>query len=183
MFQLAKLVAVAVLLVVGMPAQDKSRGAPPGALSVCAILSDPAKFNGQLVTIRGISEGTDEGWWIDTDKACTAPLITNGYNWPSIIWVKSIDGPERTHRVNFETDQDTVSKVDREVRRLHIDPKLDRIWLNFTGIFETREFTAKDVGKADGKSRADGFGHLNSAPGQLLLKTVSGLYVERSAAR
>jgi hypothetical protein len=182
MFQVAKLVAVAGLLLAVIRAQDKSRDAPRGALSVCDILSDPAKYNGRLVTIRAISEGTDEGWWIGAGKACTAPLITNGYSWPSIIWVQSIGGPQHTHRPDFETDQNAVSKVDREVRRLHIDPKLDRIWLSFTGIFETREFTAKDVGNADGKWRADGFGHLNSAPGQLLLKTVSGLSVERGAA-
>jgi hypothetical protein len=72
--------------------------------------------------------------------------------------------------------------VDREVRRMHIDPKVDRICMTFTGIFETRQYQAKDVGKdSDGRWRAFGFGHLNTAPGQILLKTVKDLNVERGA--
>jgi hypothetical protein len=166
-----------------MFAQDKSPGPYPaqGALSVCDILANPMKFNGQVVTIRGVSEGTDEGWWIGAGKTCSPQLTTSGYTWPSIIWVESVGGPQHAHGADFQTDQNAVSKVGHEVQRMRIDPKLDGIWLTFTGIFETREFTTKDVGKADGKWRAFGFGHLNSAPGELLLKTVGSLYIERGA--
>jgi hypothetical protein len=128
------------------------------------------KYNGQLVTIQGVSQGTDEGWWIGAGKTCSTLLITHGYTWPSIIWVESVSGPQQhTHHADFQTDLQAVNKADQEVRRAHIDPRSDLVWLTFTGIFETREFTEGNVGK----SRAFGFGHLNSAPGQFLLKTVS----------
>jgi hypothetical protein len=148
-------------------------------LSVCDILADRLKYNHQLVTIRGVSVGTDEGWWVGPDKTCSKPLTTDGYTWPSIIWVESVGEARANRGVEFRTAHNVVSKIDREVSQMHIDPKLDRIWLNFTGIFETREFGSKDIGYG----RAFGFGHMNSAPGQLLLKTVADLHVERGAAQ
>ena len=160
----------------GKPAPDQ---AAQGTLSVCDILADPLKYNYQLVKIRGVSVGTDEGWWIGPDKPCSRPLTTGGYTWPSIIWVESVDESRPSRGVQFRTDHNAVNKIDGAVARMHIDPKLDRIWLNFTGVFETRVFTSKDIGKG----RAFGFGHMNSAPARLLLKTVTDLHVEHVAAQ
>jgi hypothetical protein len=181
MFQLTKAIVVICFLMARSFAQGKG-ATDQRALSVCDILADPIKYNGRLVAIRGVSEGTDEGWWIGAGKPCNAPLVTGGYTWPSIIWVGSVGGPQMSRRVEFRTDQRAVDRIDREVRRMRIDPKLDRVWLTFIGLFETREFTARDVGRAGGAWRAFGFGHLNTAPGQLFLKTVRDLYVERGAA-
>lgn len=185
MFSLTTPIVIALFLVVRVMAQDKSQDSPPEqrTLSVCDVLSSPMKYNGQLVTIRGVSEGTEEGWWIGADKTCPNPLVTNSYAWPSIIWVQAVGGHEHNPKAGLQTDQKALSKVDRDLRLMRIDPKTDRIWLSFTGVLETREFTPKDVGKADGQWRASGYGHLGSAPAQLLLKTVGDLHVERSTAQ
>jgi hypothetical protein len=153
------------------PAPDDAAHNP---LSVCDILADPLKYNGHLVTIHGVSVGTGEGWWIGPDKTCSRPLTTFAYTWPSTIWVESVGEARPSPDAQFRTDREAISKIDAEVRRMHVDPKLDRIWLNFTGIFQTREFTSKEVST----ERGFGFGHMNASPGQLLLKTVSGLHVE-----
>lgn len=181
MFPVKRLIATAFLLVAGMMAQDKSQDSAPEqrTLSVCDVLSSPMKYNSQFVTIRGVSVGTEEGWWISAGKTCGASPTTDGYKWPSMIWVQTVGGPAPNLKPHFHTNQSAITKVDREVRLMHFDPKTDRIWLTFSGVFETREFTAQDVGKADGQWRTAGYGHLGSAPGQLLLKTVGGLHVER----
>jgi hypothetical protein len=153
--------------------------AAQGALAVCDILADPLKYNHQLVKIRGVSVGTDEGWWIEPDKPCSSPLTTAGYTWPSIIWVESVDESRPGRGVQFLTDHNALSKINEAVTRMHIDPKLDRIWLNFIGVFETRVFSSKDIGSG----RAFGFGHLNSAQTQLPLKTVTDLHIEHVAAQ
>lgn len=185
MFPIARSLVFALVLVSRMIAQDKDQGPAPEkkTLSVCDVLSSPMKYNGQFITIRGVSEGTEEGWWISAGKTCATPRTTHGYTWPSMIWVQAVGGPIANPRATFQTNQSAISKVDREVRLMHADPKTDRIWLTFSGIFETREFTTKDVGKADGQWRTAGYGHLGSAPGQLLLNTVTGLEVERDVRR
>jgi hypothetical protein len=56
------------------------------------------------------------------------------------------------------------------------DNEKDRIWMTYIGLFETRDYKPSEVGR----DRAYGFGHMNSAPGQLVIKTVKDLQVERN---
>ena len=66
-----------------------------------------------------------------------------------------------------------------EIRKMQVDPKKDRIWLTYIGVFETRDYQASDIGSdGHGGHRPFGFGHLNSAPGQLLVKTIKDLKIE-----
>ena len=60
----------------------------PKTLGVCDLLRDPLGFNGQLVAARGVSRSTDEGWWLAGEN-CSGVLQTNGYAWPTVLWLTS----------------------------------------------------------------------------------------------
>ncbi len=148
-------------------------------LSVCEILASPMNYDGKLLAVRGVWEGSGEGSWIEAGTKCTNPFKTYGYVWPQIIWFETADSPQRIHKVDYHTDLGALRIVNEEIRKKGLDPNANRIWLTFIGVFETRNFQPSDIG-SDGRGgvRPNGFGHLNSAPGQFLVRTVRDLKVE-----
>jgi hypothetical protein len=172
------------LMALLMLAQD--RGQVPERVNseetvpVCEVLAAPLKFNGKLVAIRGVWESSGEGSWIGAGTKCSKPFSSYGYVWPQIIEVTEADSPMRLHKVDFHTNLQALQKITEDIAKMKLDQVNHRIWLTFTGVFETRDYQPSDIG-GDGRGgrRAFGFGHLNRAPGQILLKTVSSLNVER----
>jgi hypothetical protein len=132
MRQLMRPFSLILVLAVAAASQRKqaSDHASQGALSVCDILAEPLRYNHQVVTIRGVSVGTGEGWWIEADKTCGTPLKTYGNTWPSTIWVQWIGERPPRPDVGFFSEDSAVKRIDKQARRMHFDPKLDRILLN-----------------------------------------------------
>ena len=175
MFQLTAILITALVLAQG---GGETRGLDE-LLSVCDVLAVPMKYDGKLIRVRGVWEGAGEGSWIEPGVKCGTPVTAFGYTWPSIISIETADSLQRIHKVEFHTDLRALRAVNDEVQRKQIDPKNNRTWVTFIGVFETRDYQASDIG-SDGRGghRVNGFGHLNGAPGQLLVKTVKDLKIE-----
>lgn len=147
----------------------------PGILTVCEILSAPLRYNGRMVTVRGTTNATDEGWWLSGDE-CPGILVTDGFTWPAAI---SLRGPEdgpglRLHAVDFTCDWNARHRLEVKYKRLRKHVAAGCMVYTLTGLFETREDWSKfrDV-HPDGTvgQGYQGFGHLGFAPAQLLLKS------------
>jgi hypothetical protein len=173
-----QLIIMVIMPLMSVEAQERPAESVPVAkpLSVCDLLTDPSKYNGHVVAVRGLVTGTDEGAWLKADVACKKPLTTYGFTWPQYLWLEIADTPLIVGRVGFQTDAAALRKIDIETRRMSLDYEKDRIRLTYVGVFETRDYKPSDIGI----NRAYGFGHMNAAPGQIVIRTVKDLEVERN---
>jgi hypothetical protein len=152
-------------------------------LAVCDVLSKPLEYDGKLIRIRGIVEATDEGAWL-VSADCPGAVVTFMYAWPSEIWLEApMPGKAYLHPIDFWYDFANELKRNEAYRRLMppVDP--DCLAWTFTGLFETR----KDWSKAyatypNGTSKFLGFGHRNTSPAELILKSRDG-FVEIEGCR
>jgi hypothetical protein len=146
----------------GPGAQD----AAPRTLTVCDVLSKPLSYDGELVRIRGEIVGTDEGTWFKGEE-CPAVMVTDGYVWGSLISIEFPGSPFQIHPVNFEYDASSVRRLTPRYKKLRRGLPDRCIAWTYTGLFETRKEWSKMM---NGNPR--GFGHLNGAPGELIIKSV-----------
>ena len=175
-----KLFCLAVLTLVFMnvraesSAQDHNReGAQAPELTVCEVLSHAAQYNGQLVTIKGKTFGTDEGWWLYSDE-CPGALTTDSYPWPSEIALElpTLRPPQRLHDVAFEYDWGARRRIEAKYERLRKHAPDSCLVSAITGLFETHtEWESAKLTYPNGTWKFAGFGHLGGAPGQLLIKS------------
>jgi hypothetical protein len=168
-----------LLFVVAVPqsltGQTAVRQPEAPRVSVCDLLTEPLKYDGMLVTVRGRWEGTDEGSWLVSDK-CNGAFVAAGRVWPSAIFMQSPDSPSRLHSVDFKYDSASERRFTGDNERLQKRvPKACIVWA-IVGMFETRaEWFRPRVGDSRVAPTALGFGHLSSAPAQLLMKSVLGV--------
>lgn len=170
---------LATLIATTQHSSGQSKGTTVGPIPLCDLLTNPLEYDGRLISIRGVWEGSSEGSWIEAGAPCKKPFTSYGYTWPQIVWVQTADSPQRIHAVDFHTDQRAFQRIDDQVRKMAVDTKLSRLLVTFVGVFETRDYKPSDIGSdGQGGRRAYGFGHLNAAPAQLLVKTVGNLVIE-----
>lgn len=158
-------------------ASSRGRAQSPGlraptAVSVCEVLSKPLAFDGRIVTISGVEEGTDEGLWLAGD--CPTHWVTEGQAWPSVIalTMPNVPAPLRIHSVDFKFDIESERRLKLKLESLLAAAPKKCIAFTYTGLFETREdWSRARLTYPDGTSKLAGFGHLGEAPGQLLLKS------------
>jgi hypothetical protein len=179
MITLRYLMTVCLLMPV-LRAQHSSvgNGTTLKPLSVCTLLQELETYNGKTVVVRGVVRGTSEGTWL-MGEGCK-PLVTKGFVWPSAIALVAPGNPDTLHEPDFEPDRDMIAKVMQKVRSMAPDPLKDRVILTYTGLFETREKLDAYIGTdACGKPWGFGFGHLNEAPAQIQVRSVSDPSVDR----
>jgi hypothetical protein len=160
-----------ILLVQTLGAATSS---PAKSMTVCDVLAkDPARLNGQTISVTGILTVSDEGTWL-IDK-CETHLTTEGLTWGDGLSVY-VDGLDEDIAHSWE-------KIDDKLRRLHADVRRDRIRLTILGRLETRKSLDDAVIQMPyGLSRA-GFGHLSSAPAEINVISVQDVKVERLPRR
>ena len=169
---------------IGAQQRKVIKGNRAQVVSVCDVVMNRLKYDGQLINVRGVVLGTEEGMWIAAPGKCTPGLTTFGYSWPDIIWVAPPDSPGRLHDVDFQLDLRNLEQIDQQIRAMNVDPSKDRVWLTVSGLFETRVYEPTGVSTSGrGNQGASGFGHMNSAPGQLLVKGEEDPVVERDVLR
>jgi len=163
-----KTLMVVLLLACAADAQDVR-----SVLSVCEVLQDPAKYNGQMIAIRGVVSLTDEGAWL-TGHECQRPLITGGYKWLMLIWLTAPTHPDVRGTVNFERDDQSFLRYGEVLQREKYDPARDVLWVTHYGLFLTYSDLERHVRRyPSGEQRGIGFGHLNWAPAELVVKSWS----------
>jgi len=139
-------------------------------ISVCELLAHGAEKRGQTVSVKGsLHTGPEELALYGVD--CTPALETDGYKWPKAVWLTSPGGiPEEP--VDFAVDKQAMEEFSRDVAKFRAaNPKATSIPVVVIGKFE---FPRKFVGGigVNGKWVGNGYGHLNSYPGQIVLKLI-----------
>jgi hypothetical protein len=163
------IVVGSVALLSGKAAHQADESIP--TLSVCEALSHPEKYDGRIVRIRDQVVGTSEGTAF-FGEACPGVFVTNGKVWPSgIAWTMPTSGTI-IHKVNFTFDWESSKEVDKKWRKLRKRYPDRCIAATYTGMFESwSEATAKKADSSGHLWVIPGFGHLDAAPAQLVLKS------------
>jgi hypothetical protein len=152
-------------------------GASDRAISVCEALSEREMLRDKLVAIRGVQVATGEGAWLE-GTSCD-PLITNGFEWPTLIWLEM--SREWRIEAGIETKELAAStkRIDSDLAKRHFDPERDRLTLTYIGVLKTFDDLGKQVYRDSTKARGIGYGHMNGAPVELIVKDVKDAAIER----
>jgi len=141
-------------------------------LTVCDALSHPEKYDGKMVRIRDQVRSTDEGAAFVGDT-CQGIFVTDGKVWPSgIAWTMPTDLIFILHPVNFSYDWAASKRLRKRWSKLHKRFPDRCIAVTYSGMFES--WSKEKARKTDLKGQKyefEGFGHLNSAPAQLVLRS------------
>jgi hypothetical protein len=152
------------------PPQPVSAGIP--VLTVCEILRDVGRYDGKPVVVVGQFVATSEGSWLDEE--CAHQIFVNGRFWDpniSTAYVVSWVAPPPLKPHGFRWDKRAIQAKVEVVKkstslRVYEDHSSDR-WLALFGRLEAG--LPQRIILGDGRTElADGFGHLNGAPAQLI---------------
>ena len=175
------LLVFAIIPILAADAQTgKTAAAPIPSFTVCEILAQRVEFDGKLVRIRASVWATDEGAWF-AGYGCPGAVTSDGHVWPSTIWMQvasSEMGPNtHDHPVNFASDYGSQQKLRPKLRRIGRKVPEECVIWTYTGLFESRETYPKHTYEK-APSLYIGFGHLNSAPAQLIFMTADDVNVD-----
>ena len=140
-------------------------------LTVCDILAeDPTKWNGKVVSVRGLFTRSDEGMWLFEE--CKKHLVTKNLAWSNTLWLE-FDTSDQKFRNSWDC-------MLAELDRLHARIDRDRVWMTLVGRLETRP-TMDDavVQMPYGPMRA-GFGHMGGSPAAFNVLSVEDVKLEKS---
>lgn len=146
-------------------------------LSVCEALSHPADYDGKIVRIRDRILSTEEGVSFFGEH-CPGIYVTEGKVWPSAItWTMPTQTDTILHPVDFSFDWSTHEKLRKRAEEIGKQNPGRCIALTYTGMFEV--WTKKNARKPyrNGWIEIPGFGHLNAAGAQLVLKSADDVEV------
>lgn len=156
-------------------------GAEEPALSVCDVLARTRELNHQLVAVRGVQLASEEGTWL-TGVNCSKPLITDGYQWPSTVWLELRTSIRRAAGFNLERYRLHSKLILAMISKQRHDTERDRVWLTYVGRLEAYDNLSEHVVHDSTGARGFGFGHMNAAPVMLIVSDVKDLYVEPASA-
>jgi hypothetical protein len=165
-------------------------GGEPPLLTVCDVLASPARYQRSSIMVVGRIRSTDEGTWLGEDK-CDSPLITDGYQWPSMLWLSCCSVPAPRSGKSAVTDFMLWSKLAQVRKRTKLgtrqvfqgggivrDRRAVQTWTGMRdvaeqwavvyGRFETQERLRPSKASGAATDWGNGFGHLSAAPGQLI---------------
>jgi hypothetical protein len=156
----------------GSKVQAKQAGSPSvPELTVCEALAHAEQYDGKLVQIRGKAFSTEEGASFVGENC--PKLVTDGKVWPNAIaWTMPSDSMSIVHPVNFKYDWGSRKLLKHKYNQLRKRTPAACIELTYTGMFEV--WSLQNSKKKDSKGtpyEIPGFGHLNEAGAQLVLKS------------
>jgi hypothetical protein len=158
-----------------------SLGGPVGAgdqvLSVCEVLSSATRFDGKIIAVRGEQVATGEGAWLKAGSC--KPLLAKGRSWPSAIWLDMSQSRAESLGFDLTALSADLARINRLMERLHFDKKRDRAILTYVGRIQIIPGIQSTVTNHE-TAGSMGFGHLNWAPAEIVVKAVKDLFVERS---
>ncbi len=141
-------------------------------LGVCHALSHASEYDGKMVRIRGQMVSTDEGTWF-LGEDCPGIFVADGKIWPSsIAWTSPGQREFILHPVSFDFDRASLARLDKKWKKLRRQVSDRCIAVTYTGMFEMwSKAKAKKTYPNGTTVEIPGFGHLNGAPTQLVLKS------------
>jgi hypothetical protein len=154
--------------------------AETNAVSVCEALNRREALNGKTISIRGIQVATEEGAWLN-DPACVEPVSADARPGHAVIWL-GMSGDRRRAAGFGSTDlQASVKRINGAIAKQRFDPGKDRLWLTYVGVLWSDLGGVPQADGSPGGARQPGFGHINTAPAELVVKDVRDAFVERGA--
>jgi hypothetical protein len=147
----------------------------PSAVDICTLFEAPSNWNGKLVRIDAtLKNGHGEGGpWLSGEN-CKASIFIKGERFPNVLELVDPKSIFALHKVNYEWDEQSQEHYAAAVNR--VDRKNEHIRLTVIGLFETREPLTDLILKG----RDNGFGHQNGIPGQILVKTVTNILIQKN---
>jgi hypothetical protein len=162
------IITVSLLIASLSVASHKSEVNSVPVLTVCEALAHASEYDGKVVQIRDrVAGGMEGAAFVGPD--CPGIFVTEHKKWPSaIVWTMPSQRDLIVHPVAFSFDwsSDEILKKRWAVLRKRLPDRC--IAATYTGMFES--MSHDKLKKSDGWM-IDGFGHLNSAPAQLVLKS------------
>jgi hypothetical protein len=146
-------------------------------LSVCDLIIHREEYNGRIVTVRGPTQGSEEGSWLAAGDECTYALVTKGVAWPIAITLafpnnKSKDPLDHADfAVDWTLEKGEAAAVRRMIQKGKFDPRSDHLEFTFVGLFRTYPDLEERVSPNIQNSARGGFGHMGAFPAKLLIKT------------
>lgn len=142
---------------------------PLRTLSVCDVIAnDPTKLNGEVIKVRGLLGGTDEGTWLVGE--CKTQLVTKGLTWRNDLSVY-VDASNESVERSWE-------RMGAKLKQLHASPGRDKIWVTIVGRLETRASMDDEVIETSHGLVKLGFGHMNGSPAEINVISVEDVAVE-----
>jgi hypothetical protein len=145
---------------------------PIPTITVCEALEHPAEYDGKMVHIRDDTYSNGEGAWF-VGKSCPGVFVTEGKVWPSTIaWTMPANSMTVLHPVEFRYDSDSSKRTEKKYQELRKRFPARCLRVTYTGMFEI--WSKEKARKTDSKGHKyefAGFGHLNGAPAQLVMKS------------
>jgi hypothetical protein len=161
------LTPVRIYVVLALFGGTMAKGTEVPVLTVCEALQSRITYNAKLVVLVGRLGSTFEGSWLSED--CEQKLTTEGYTWPNIISMTYIRSETQPPKLpdDFKWNKSALAeKLARVQKTTKLRQNGKDHWIAVCGRFETRETFR--VGRTATGWLADGFGHLNGAPAQLI---------------
>jgi hypothetical protein len=175
MLQRMRLLIYLLFLAWGLPGGRAQQVVTPSTiptLSACEVLAHASDYDGKLVRIRGPVGATDEGAAF-VGEECPGIFVTDSKVWPSAVaWTGPTNLMFILHPVDFTFDADSRKRIDEKWGDLRKRLPDRCIAVTYTGMFES--WSRDKAKKKDPKGTVyeiPGFGHLNEAPAQLVLKS------------
>jgi hypothetical protein len=161
------LIAGALVIMAGV-----SACASDETVSVCDALRRRNALHTKLVAVRGLLVATDEGGWL-LGRECGEAIMINGRAFRSAIWLE-MSGASRRAAGVWSTDLDaSIKAITLEMEKRRFNAQRDRLWVTYTGVFEAYDDESNHALR-------HGFGHLNAAPAQLIVKEIRDAVVEQA---
>ena len=168
-----KAVLLACLWIISVVVSTAQVEVPVKTVTVCEVLRTPTTFNGQIISVRGVYSPWEHGLYLRGED-CEGILVTHGFKWPSVISIvnqqRELESRGRSIDGLLRANEELSTTIKRELQRNGPGVKVAKIKVTYTGLFETHE----DLEGRPG----DGFGALNSAPGQLYVESMKDIVVE-----
>jgi hypothetical protein len=154
-------------------------------VDVCELLSDMSRWNGQFVQFDAKIDkgGGEQGPWVEALE-CLSKVKIGQVEFPNALEITDPQSPQRLHHVEFERDEDSRTQFRSLLAQIK-DRRTEYVRGTVVGVFETRTPLSKLVviNKAwPNGLPAGGFGHLGSAPAQILVKTITDMRIEKRKA-
>ena len=129
------------------------------SLSVCELLRDAPRYNGQRISLRGVYHRGGHGELFLRGEGCEGILKTGGYVWENLIYID--DRLPEAQRLMEKFN----AAVALERERMGPQTRTWKIWITFAG-----KFVTEDPLKLFPSSRSPmGFGPFFASPGQLFI--------------
>jgi len=156
----------------------------PPTVPLCELFKDLRSYAGKIVAVWGQLYSSSEVSALGAhcnDKFITkyspSPLLPQPqfeYVWPTAVdLASSTFAANEGEKLSFRTDDAAVSQVYAQIRRERAKFGNQEVetWVTVVGMVRLKNDYV--IGKgSDGKMRGNGYGHLSTYPGQLVIKTM-----------